>query len=96
MVGSFMSASAAVQTTISPVMLEIKDKSHTLNLRNLVVEDLLELTLGDTIAEEDGPLGEGLVAVDARFQFVVDMHTDAVLNTMHPVISISVHKRDGY
>ena len=40
---------------------------RTLDLRNLAIDDLLELTLGDAIAEEDDPLGEGLVAVDAGF-----------------------------
>ena len=40
---------------------------RTLDLRNLAFDDLLELTLRDTIAEEDGPLGEGLVAVNAGF-----------------------------
>jgi hypothetical protein len=62
---------------------EIKDKRHTFDLRNLVVYDLLELAFGDAIAEEDGALGEGLVAVTAGFELVVDMHANAVLNTRH-------------
>ena len=39
----------------------------TLDFRNLAIDDLLELTLGDAIAEEDDALGEGLVAVNAGF-----------------------------
>ena len=79
MAGSFMSARAAVKMTIEPLMLTTRQKRHTLNLRNLIVNDLFELSLRDTIAEEDGPLGEGLIAVDTSLEFVVDVHTDAVL-----------------
>ena len=57
---------------------------RTLDLGNLLVDDLLELTLRDAIAKEDGPLGEGLVAVTAGFKLVVDMHANAVLSTMRP------------
>lgn len=59
-------------------------RRRTLDLRNLLIDDLLELTFRDAIAEEDGPLGEGLVAVTAGFEFVVDMHSNAVLSTTHP------------
>ena len=59
-------------------------RRRTLDLRNLLIDDLLELTFRNAIAEEDGSLGEGLVTVTAGFKLVVDMHTNAMLSRMHP------------
>ena len=61
-----------------------KNKRRTLDLGNLPIDDLFELALGDTVAEEDDTLGEGLVAINASFEFVVDMHANAVLITLYP------------
>jgi hypothetical protein len=78
-----MSASAAVKMIISEYGTK-RDERRTFDLRNLPLDDLFELPLGDAVAEDDGPLGEGLVAVDAGFEFVVDMHANAMLNTIYP------------
>ena len=83
MVGSFKSSRAAVKAKIRFLIMKTRDKRHTLDLRNLIIDNLPELALGDTIAEEDDPLGEGLVAIDTSFDLVVDVHTNTVLNIMH-------------